>query len=186
MTSAGLPFTGAVLAGGASRRMGVDKAFVEVDGRPMARRVSDAMRAAGAVRVLAVGGAAEGLRRLGLDPLADRAPGEGPLDGILTAMAASSTPVVVVSACDMPWIGAEHVAALLEAMAGADVDVVVAAAEGEVQPLLAAWHQRAHPRLAAAFDAGERSPRRAILRLRHQLVELGGGAWSTDVDEPLT
>ena len=44
------PFSGAVLCGGGSRRMGRDKALIAVDGRPLAVRVADAVTAAGASR----------------------------------------------------------------------------------------------------------------------------------------
>ena len=98
-----LPFTGAVLTGGRSTRMGTDKAFVEVDGRPMAGRVAAALRAAGAAEVLAVGGDLDRLPSLGFDrAVPDRHPGEGPLGGLLTALAAAGHDVVVVLACDVP------------------------------------------------------------------------------------
>ncbi|HJR26495.1 MAG TPA: NTP transferase domain-containing protein, partial [Acidimicrobiales bacterium] len=42
------PFTGVVLCGGRSTRMGRDKALLELHGVPMARRVADALTAAGA------------------------------------------------------------------------------------------------------------------------------------------
>src|SRR5262245_1565825 len=93
-------FSGAVLTGGASRRMGRDKALVEVDGRPMAGRVAAALREAGAAEVQAIGGDAAGLGELGLDVVPDRFPGEGPLGGIVTALSAASQPVTVVVACD--------------------------------------------------------------------------------------
>ena len=48
--------TGAVLCGGASRRMGTDKALVEVDGVPMAERVAGALHAGGCAPVVFVGG----------------------------------------------------------------------------------------------------------------------------------
>ena len=97
-----LDFAGAVLTGGASRRMGTDKALVEVDGRALALRVADALRAAGASRVVAVGGDLERLQALGLEAVPDLHPGEGPLGGILTALAATDQDVVVVLACDLP------------------------------------------------------------------------------------
>ena len=52
----GIAFAGAVLTGGRSSRMGRDKATLPVDGVPMAARVADALRRAGAEPVLAVGG----------------------------------------------------------------------------------------------------------------------------------
>src|SRR5687768_5401850 len=95
------PFAGAVLTGGASRRMGADKALVEGDGLAMARRAADALWAAGATEVMAVGGDAQALGRLSLEVVRDLHPGEGPLGGILTALAATDEDVVVVLACDL-------------------------------------------------------------------------------------
>lgn len=46
--------------------MGRDKALIEIGGVPMARRVADALGAAGAAEVVAVGGSAPALRSLGL------------------------------------------------------------------------------------------------------------------------
>ena len=62
---------GAVLCGGASRRMGTDKAFIEIDGVPMARRVASALADAGCESIYAVGGDSIRLRRLGFVTLAD-------------------------------------------------------------------------------------------------------------------
>ncbi|HEX2785027.1 MAG TPA: NTP transferase domain-containing protein, partial [Ilumatobacteraceae bacterium] len=62
---------GAVLCGGASRRMGVDKATLRIQGVAMARRVADVLLAAGCALVIAVGGDSVELRRLGLDGVAD-------------------------------------------------------------------------------------------------------------------
>ncbi|HEX3090596.1 MAG TPA: NTP transferase domain-containing protein, partial [Ilumatobacteraceae bacterium] len=58
---------GAVLCGGASRRMGSDKATMQVAGVAMARRVADALTAAGCARVFAIGGEAADLTGLGLE-----------------------------------------------------------------------------------------------------------------------
>ncbi|MER3453356.1 MAG: hypothetical protein C4344_06940 [Acidimicrobiia bacterium] len=54
-----LTFSGAVLTGGRSSRMGRDKAFVALGGRPLVTYPVGALRMAGATEVFAVGGECE-------------------------------------------------------------------------------------------------------------------------------
>lgn len=100
---------GIILAGGESRRMGSDKALVEVGGRPMAGWVADAM--AGFDRVVMVGrhrGVA------GLEAIPDLQPGPaGPLSGIQTALAVFRRPLVAV-AVDQPLVRSETLGRLAE------------------------------------------------------------------------
>ena len=89
---------GLVLAGGAGKRMGRDKAEVEVAGRPMISWVVDAVVAV-ADRVLIAG------RRGGWnghDWIADVEGLEGPLAGLAAALALGQ-PVLLV-AVDQPWL----------------------------------------------------------------------------------
>jgi molybdopterin-guanine dinucleotide biosynthesis protein A len=160
---------GAVLTGGASRRMGADKALLEVDGRAMSVRVAAALRAAGCAPVFAVGGASARLRAAGLDVIADEHPGEGPLGGILTALrhVGVACPGVVVVACDLPMIDAATISAVAGALG--DHDVAAARTDGP-HPLVAAWSTRAWARVQARFDAGERAVRRVTAEL--DLVEV--------------
>lgn len=76
MTPGAPPFGGAVLCGGASRRMGTDKALLAVGRQPMALRVTIALQMAGAQSVVAVGGDAAALGALGLRVVPDERPGE--------------------------------------------------------------------------------------------------------------
>src|SRR5205085_1408893 len=68
-----------------------------------AERVADALRAAGADPVVAIGGDEPALRALGLTVVADAHPGEGPLGGIITALEAlgERAELVAVLACDL-------------------------------------------------------------------------------------
>jgi molybdopterin-guanine dinucleotide biosynthesis protein A len=158
--------------------MGTDKALLEVDGVAMAVRVSDALRAAGASRVVAVGGDLPALTGLGLEAIPDEHPGEGPLGGILTALAGVDDEVVVILACDLPDPDPAAIRRVVRALGEGDV----AAPPGEL--LHAAYHRRAEPHLADAFAAGERAPRRAVEGLRVvQVVDLPPGALA-DADRP--
>jgi molybdopterin-guanine dinucleotide biosynthesis protein A len=165
--------SGAVLAGGAGRRLGgVDKALVEVAGRPMAALAARALRDAGASEVLAIGGRSPGrLAALGLTPVADRWPGDGPLGGIVTALGAASAAVVVVLACDLARVDAVAVRAVVGALQ-ADRGERFDAAMPPGEPLCAAYRRWSLEVLEAAFTEGERSPRRAVARLRVAHVEV--------------
>src|SRR5262245_41114898 len=100
--------TGAVLAGGQSRRMGRDKAALAHEGRPMWERQAGVLRDAGAAPIAVV-------RQAGQDPLGlpdevllwhDSVVGAGPLAGLHTALSQSRTLLVAVLAVDMPRIDA--------------------------------------------------------------------------------
>jgi len=119
---------GVVLTGGGSRRMGTDKAFVVVDGRPMAIAVADALWEAGCQPVECQGGDLAGLASLGLDGFADGHPDGGPVDAIRTASERHDGPIVAV-ACDLPLLGAQTVMAVVEAGASEE-RLAVATAEG--------------------------------------------------------
>lgn len=171
-------FDGVILTGGASRRMGQDKAFVEVDGLPLVLRVANALSEAASVT--AVGGDVVALSQLGLEAEPDDYPGEGPLGGVAQALTLGTTDVVVVVACDMPFLNGATVRALVESIG--DHDVVVATVDGHRQPTLAAW-RRGVP-VADAFAQGERSPMRLLDTLHVVEVALPDPRIALDVDTP--
>jgi len=166
-------FTGAVLTGGASRRMGADKALLDVGDGPLASIVASALRDAGATEVLAIGGDVSGLTELQCFDrvIPDAHPGEGPLDGIITALGTAIDDVVVVLACDTPQIDSSTPERLVDALHGGGGDLAMAVVGGRRQPLTAAWRASVcRERLLESFAAGERAPRRALGDL--QVIEL--------------
>lgn len=170
-------FTGAVLTGGASRRMGIDKATLVVDGVALARRGADALVAAGADEVLAVGGDRAALAGLGLTAIDDRHPGEGPLGAVITALAAAHHDVVVVLACDLPAVSSGTVRRLADALTASGADVAVARVDEVPQVVTAAYRRSVRPTLESVFATGQRSLRQAL-----DLVQV---AWVDDVDPAL-
>jgi molybdenum cofactor guanylyltransferase len=149
------PFAGAVLLGGASRRYGTDKALALHDGVPMAVRMIDVLRAAGATEVVTVGGADRGFDVVHHP---DLYPGEGPLGGMLTVLAQPSQPVVVLVACDMPFLTESTVRRLAQkAHQHPERDAVVAKTDRR-EPLCAAYRaESCRPVAEKLFAAGVRS-----------------------------
>ena len=170
-------FAGAVLCGGRSRRMGRDKALIEIGGVPLVMRVASALRDAGAVDVRTVGGDADALSRLGLRTVADRWPGAGPLGGIVTALSETETAgtagIVLVAACDLvdpsPATMAATVRALRET---ADASVAVPSLAGRRRWDQAAWPASALDALTRQFESGERAVHRAVSAADLTVVEL--------------
>lgn len=109
----------AVLTGGLSRRMGTDKALVELEGRTLLERV------AGVVAMVSddvfLVGDRPNYHRFGLRVVADDYRGAGALGGIATALRHARHDRVLVVACDMPALSSQ----LLKAMAGLDDDAQV-------------------------------------------------------------
>lgn len=97
---------GAVLAGGASRRMGTDKADVEISGSTLLDRVTSAV-AEVTDRVVVLGG-----QREGYETWPDEAPGSGPLAGLATALSRMTEDRALVVAVDNAFVQAGTLAHL--------------------------------------------------------------------------
>jgi molybdopterin-guanine dinucleotide biosynthesis protein A len=109
--------------------MGRPKAFVEIDGRPLALRVAEALAVD---RVLLVGRPEQALERLGLPVVHDRAAAfQHPLLGVEAALEHAGGPALLAP-CDLGWLDRESVRRLLSA------EPPVVASDGtRLHPLLA-------------------------------------------------
>ncbi len=169
-----------IVAGGRATRMGgVDKPALTVGGR---RLLDTALASvAGCARITVVGP-----RRHDLDPaivqVQETPAGAGPVAALAAADPASD--VVVTLAADLPFVTADIVATLLEALGtdpGADVAFAVDD-DGRVQYLLAAWRGPAlSARLAGLGTDVAGRPMKSLLPDRYVSVPVPG---TTDCDTP--
>ena len=88
-----MDLSGFVLAGGKSTRMGQDKALLNWHGQTLLDHMVELLRSA-----------ANPVQVVGRDPLPDRLPGLGPLSGIATGLAMSSTDANLFVAVDLPLL----------------------------------------------------------------------------------
>ena len=165
---------GYVLAGGASRRFGADKALVEFAGRTLLSRMCELVAGTtGSVRVVAPLGR---YRNQALSLIADRWPDQGPLGGIVTAMLATQEsdggePWNLMVSCDMPFLTREWLEYLATRAAVSDAEVVVPRSTFALEPLCACWRTSATSSLQAAFDEGVRKVTDAMKRLRIEILD---------------
>jgi len=108
-----MKFSAVILAGGKSQRMGSDKAWLMQDGKPLIARQIELARALGAEDVFISGRAGTDYESLACRVLHDRVADAGPLAGIEAALAAISTPLLLVLAVDMPKMNASPLQTLL-------------------------------------------------------------------------
>lgn len=147
--------TALVLCGGASRRMGRDKAAIEVRGRTLVARTAD-MLAGLASRVLLATGLTQRYPELGLDCVLDADADVGPLAGLAAGLAAATTDWVAVAPCDLPSADARVWELLLERAVAEDLDVVRFRSQRGLEPAVAVLHRRSLGALLRALAAGER------------------------------
>jgi len=163
-------WTGVVLAGGASSRMGRDKALIEVEGRTMLERGIDLLRPH--VReVLVIGDPAKYATTHGT-VIPDLEPGLGPLGGLVTGLKRARYVRLLVIACDLPNLN-DRLMVRLKAMLDEGHDAVVPRHADLIEPLAAAYHRR-------AVDAFEVCVSKRMLKMSDALSQVRT-AW-LDVD----
>jgi molybdenum cofactor guanylyltransferase len=147
--------TGVVLAGGESRRFGRNKALEPWGGKPLINRCIESLRTL-CDPILVIANDLRCYYSVPATLVRDLTPHQGPLGGIYTALLFSPHPWILVKATDMPFLVPELPVLLLQAREGADV--VVPVVDAGYEPLLALYHRRCLPAIAATLA----SPRRKV------------------------
>jgi len=158
-----MTFSAVLLAGGESRRMGRDKATIEIEGRPLWKRQLELLYSLGPEQVfVSVRTRPEWLSDNG-ELLLDDPPSRGPLSGLTKALSAMRTTHLVALAVDMPFMNGEQMVELLtSAIAGCGVVPIV----GErAEPLAAIYPAEAASDFAAALSGADFSLQRIIRQL---------------------
>ncbi len=151
-----IQMSGVILAGGASWRLGRDKALERIGDKTLIERAVDSL-APLTTEVLVVVARPEQAVALHLPPsvrvVSDRYPGRGSLGGIFTGLDASAEPWSLVVACDMPFLNGELLHHLIEA--SSNVDAVVPLLGGQPEPLHALYSKACLASMERMVRAGD-------------------------------
>jgi molybdopterin-guanine dinucleotide biosynthesis protein A len=139
--------TGVILAGGKSRRMGTDKARLELAGLSLFERSLQLLQ--GFFTTIIIAGDRPDLARPGIPAVADLYPGSA-LGGLHTGLTAAVTDWIFVAPCDMPYPDARIVETLLRNREG--VDAVVPKTASGYEPVFALYHKNCLPQMAAMLQ----------------------------------
>src|SRR5574341_922701 len=149
------PISVAILAGGKSSRMGTDKSFVRVLGRPLIEDVLAQVSGIGAETII-ITNRGDDYRTLGLPLFADVLPDKGALGGIYTALHSSSQPHTLCVACDMPFVVRPLLDYLISLIPEANADAIVPRLNGEAEPFRAICCRKSNRRKLCRGAAMER------------------------------
>ncbi len=161
--------SGIILAGGASRRMGRDKAWIEFKGRPLIAHVVERLQQV-ADDILIVSDGVRSYEELGVRVIPDILPGRGPLGGMYSGLSAARHDAAVVVACDMPFLDPHLLSYMLSLTESFEVVVPVAkdpsktgqkkhrgpsALEANLHPLHAVYTRGCRDPIRARLDAAD-------------------------------
>jgi len=148
-------FIAAVLAGGEGKRLGMDKALLNIDGSPVLDRIILILRGIFPLILLVVqdedsplAETADSQVRLVTDVIA----GKGPLVGVYTALCNSPAPYVFIMACDMPYPSPVLIRHLLAAAPGREA--VVPRRGKYIEPLFAVYSRDIGDRIRTRIAEG--------------------------------
>ncbi len=120
-------FTVAIIAGGKSSRMGTDKSFVTLLGKPLIEHVIARTADLGQDETILITNKPELYAHMGLPMFGDIVPEKGSLGGIYTALHASHSNDTLTIGCDMPFVNTALLRYMLDLRGASDgpFDVIV-------------------------------------------------------------
>jgi len=140
--------TGIILAGGKNKRMGVNKAFLNICGKRIIDNTLSIYRRIFS-EIIIVTNNPEDYSYSGVKLIKDIIPGKGSLGGLYTGLVEAKNQYCFVSACDMPFIN-ENLIVYIMSFNG--YDIVVPWVEGNYEPLFALYSRDCLRIIERQFD----------------------------------
>lgn len=167
-----------ILAGGASRRMGMNKAFISLGGRTFLERIADSLETSFGNKASIVVSSRNHVEfrewEIYFPILQDSVEGMGPISGIQSALSFNDLSYTAITAIDMPLIKPGVFIGLAERLIDSGKDATCLRIDGRIEPLPSVYRTDSCRKLLA--DGVEKndisSPSYLIERLDTLVVDL--------------
>lgn len=161
------PIYGLVLAGGASKRMGVDKATLSYLGKSQLQRAFELLQPLVAKTFVSVRAEQrDEPTRAGLPQIVDAAEhaGLGPIAGIAAAQAQHPDVAWLILACDLPFASEAALRFLIEHRNAQHMATAYRSSHDDLpEPLCAIWEPASRAPVASWIAAGKQCPRKLLI-----------------------
>jgi molybdopterin-guanine dinucleotide biosynthesis protein A len=179
------PLHGLVLAGGASRRMGRDKASLTLHGKPQLEWARELLaRHCAKVFVSVRPDQLDEPLRHGVPAIVDRHLGLGPIAGIASAQAEWPEHAWLVFACDLPFVSDAGIEALVAHRDGRPVVAYRSTHDGLPEPLCAIYEPQTREAILAQLAADRHCPRKFVISTGVALLEQPDPSLLDNVNTP--
>lgn len=143
--------TGIILAGGKSRRMGMDKSQVSLMGKKLIEFPIDVIKKT-TDRIIIIGDSSK-INYPNIKQYNDIIPGQGPLGGIYTGLSYSQTELNIITGCDMPFIKLKFLKDLIKH--SDNYEVIMFEHSGKFEPLYALYRKRIAAQIRKLIENGK-------------------------------
>lgn len=158
-----------ILAGGKSRRMGMDKGLVHYNGQPMIAHILKVMEEF-ELKISIISSNPDYLK-FGKPVLQDLIPDKGPMGGLYTALTYSRASMVLLIACDMPVINREAVESLFTY---SEIGSITIARDAEqISPLFACYPKSLLSNVKEAVLTDHLKMQDFVKKQKHKIVDFG-------------
>jgi len=141
-----------ILAGGRSRRMGFNKALLDIGGKPLIRLLIDRIRPV-TDQILISSNDSLSYKFLDFPVIPDHFAGHGPLAGFHSAMLQNGCSLYIVLACDLPNLKTSLLTNLVLMAEGFDA-AIPRTRDGVAHPLCAVYRRTCFPSVERALKQG--------------------------------
>jgi molybdopterin-guanine dinucleotide biosynthesis protein A len=141
----------AVMAGGKSKRLGQNKALMQINGSKVVESVLNLVSPY-VQKVKIITNTPEEYTWLDIETAKDIRPGCGPLSGIHSALRLSSSEYVLVVSCDIPLVGPKQIEQLVSSCRGHDITIFK---HKNFEPLCAVYRRSCVDALNELIDHNE-------------------------------